>query len=65
MASRLLTMAEAAERLRKSVRQLEWMVYSGSAPRSAKIGGRRMFLESDVDQFIDAAFAGATNLVAS
>lgn len=57
MATKLLTMAETAERLNRSVRQLEWMVYSGTAPRSAKIAGRRLFKESDIEAFIDAAFA--------
>lgn len=52
----LLTLAETAERLRKSEAQLRWMIHSGTAPRSAKIGGRRMFRASDVQDYIDAAF---------
>ncbi|MFL2000003.1 hypothetical protein [Microbacterium sp. A1-JK] len=35
------------------------MLHQGTAPRSAKIAGRRMFRESDVDDFIEAAFAKA------
>ncbi|WP_307805160.1 helix-turn-helix domain-containing protein [Microbacterium sp. BLY] len=56
---KLLTLDETAERLRKTRTQLEWMIHAGTAPRSAKIGGRRMFREADVDAFIDAAFSGA------
>lgn len=52
----LLTLEETAERLRKSDAQLRWMIHVGTAPKSAKIGGRRMFRESDVAAFIDAAF---------
>jgi excisionase family DNA binding protein len=54
--STLLTLAEAAERLRKSEAQLRWMIHNGTAPRSAKIGGRRMFRASDVEDYINAAF---------
>jgi excisionase family DNA binding protein len=52
----LLTLGEAAERLRKSEAQLRWMIHTGTAPRSAKIGGRRMFRASDVEDYINAAF---------
>jgi excisionase family DNA binding protein len=53
----LLTLAEVAERLRKSEKQLRWMIHSGTAPKSALIGGRRMFRSADVDAWIDAQFA--------
>ncbi|KQQ00588.1 MULTISPECIES: helix-turn-helix transcriptional regulator [unclassified Rathayibacter] len=56
----LLTLAETAARLRKSEKQLRWMLHRGTAPKSALIGGRRMFRESDVEAFIDAAFAEAS-----
>jgi predicted DNA-binding transcriptional regulator AlpA len=52
---------EVADQLRKSPDQLRWMIHNGTAPRSAKIGGRRMFRQSDVDAFIDAAFAAVGN----
>ncbi|MEO5314205.1 helix-turn-helix domain-containing protein [Pseudarthrobacter sp. CC12] len=52
----LLTLAETAERLRKSEAQLRWMIHAGTAPKSAKIGGRRMFRASDVEDYINAAF---------
>ncbi|WP_295824169.1 helix-turn-helix domain-containing protein [uncultured Microbacterium sp.] len=58
MEDKLLTFKEAAEKLRTSEAGLRWMVHSGKAPKSALIGGaRRMFRESDVQAFIDAAFA--------
>lgn len=55
----LLTLAEVAERLRKSEAQLRWMIHSGTAPKSALIGGRRMFRESDIKDYINQAFDGA------
>lgn len=54
--STLLTLAEAAERLRKSEAQLRWMIHAGTAPRSAKIGGRRVFRSSDIEDYINTAF---------
>lgn len=57
MAHQLRTLQEAAEFLRKSDAQLRWMVHNGSAPKSAKIAGRRMFRQADLDEFIEAAFA--------
>lgn len=55
----LLTLAEVAERLRKSPAQLRWMIHSGTAPKSALIGGRRMFRESDIADYINQAFEDA------
>lgn len=52
----LLTLQETAERLRKSDAQLRWMIHNGTAPKSAKIGGRRMFRESDIADYINQAF---------
>lgn len=54
--TRLLTLSETAERLRKTDSQLRWMIHTGSAPKSALIGNRRMFRESDVEDYINAAF---------
>lgn len=53
----LYTLSETAERLRKSPGQLRWMIHAGTAPKSALIGGRRMFREEDVEAFIEEAFA--------
>lgn len=52
----LLTVAEAAEVLRKSEAQLRWMLHTKTAPKSGLIGGRRMFRRSDIEAFINAAF---------
>lgn len=52
----LLTLKEAAEMLRKSEAQLRWMIHSGTAPRSGLIGGRRMFMLSEIERFITEAF---------
>lgn len=53
---KLLTLTEVAERLRKSPAQIRWMIHARTAPTSALIGGRRMFRESDVNQYINQAF---------
>lgn len=54
----LLTLEEVAAIFRKSPSQLRWMIHSGTAPQSARIGGRRMFRKSDVEDFIQKAFEG-------
>ncbi|WP_323743037.1 MULTISPECIES: helix-turn-helix domain-containing protein [unclassified Rathayibacter] len=56
----LLTLPETAEMLRKSEAQLRWMIQTKTAPRSAVIGGRRMFRRADVDDFITKAFEDAS-----
>lgn len=53
----LLYLKEVAERLRRSESQLRFMVKAGTAPKSARIGGRIVFRESDVERFIEDAFA--------
>ncbi|PPG34501.1 AlpA family transcriptional regulator [Rathayibacter sp. AY2B9] len=53
---KLLTLDETAELLRKTPNALRWQINQGTAPKSGKIGGRRMFRESDVLAYIDAAF---------
>ncbi|TFC00260.1 MULTISPECIES: AlpA family transcriptional regulator [unclassified Cryobacterium] len=55
----LLTLDETAEQLRKSPAQLRWMIHCGTAPNSAKIGGRRMFRVTDIEAYIEAAFASS------
>jgi predicted DNA-binding transcriptional regulator AlpA len=35
---------------------MRWMIHVGTAPRSAKIGGRRMFRESDVIEWLNDLF---------
>lgn len=56
MTDRLLHVEEVADMLRRTPSSLRYMIYKGTAPRSARIGGRRMFRESDVAAWLDAAF---------
>ncbi len=57
MAPKLLTLDEVAEMLRKTPAQMRWMRHNGTGPRSAKLGGRVVYREQDVLDWIDAAFA--------
>lgn len=54
---RLLYVEEVAEMLRKSPSALRYMIHTGDAPKSARIGGRRMFKESEVRAWIEEQFA--------
>ena len=54
---RILFVDDAAAMLGRSPAQLRWMIHAGTAPKSAVIGGRRCFRESDIEQFIEDAFA--------
>lgn len=56
---RLLTINEVADLLRKSTAQLRWMRHNGTGPRSAKLGGRVMYREADVFEWVNAAFEDA------
>ena len=58
-AMKLLTLDEVAEMLRKSPAQLRWMRHNGTGPRSARLGGRVMYMEQDVIDWVNAAFDGA------
>ncbi|PPH43469.1 helix-turn-helix domain-containing protein [Rathayibacter sp. AY1C9] len=55
----LLTLPEVAFMLRKTPQALRWQMHQGTAPKSALIGGRRMFRRVDVEAYIDAAFEEA------
>ncbi|WP_349828102.1 helix-turn-helix transcriptional regulator [Brevibacterium litoralis] len=57
MSDRLLYVPEVAEMIRRSEASLRYMIHTGNAPRSAKIGGRVMFRESDVLAWIEEQFA--------
>lgn len=57
---RLLFLDEVAERLRRSPAQMRWMISQGTAPKHAKIAGRIVFREADVEAFINAAFEEAS-----
>lgn len=56
---RLIYTDEVAEIIRRTPAAVRYMIHAGTAPRSAKIGGRRMFRESDVHAWIDQQFAEA------
>ncbi|WP_242864279.1 helix-turn-helix domain-containing protein [Microbacterium testaceum] len=55
----LLTTEEAAKVLRMTLEGLRWAIYAGTAPRSAKIGRRRLFRRADIDAFIEGRFDAA------
>lgn len=57
---RLLYVDEVAAMLRKTPAALRYMIHKGDdCPRSARVGGRRMFRESDVIAWLDAKFEEA------
>lgn len=57
--AKLLFVDDVAAMLGRSPAQLRWMIHNGTAPKSAVIAGRRCWRESDVEQFIEDAFAEA------
>lgn len=56
MAQKLLTLDEVAALLRRSPAQVRWMRHNGTGPRSAKVAGRVMYREDDLDNWIEAQF---------
>lgn len=56
---KLMTFAEVADRLSVSEPTLRYLVVEGRAPKSFKVGRRRMFQPSDVQAFIDEQIAKA------
>ncbi|AOP54607.1 helix-turn-helix transcriptional regulator [Brevibacterium aurantiacum] len=58
---RLLYVEEVAEMLRKTPSALRYMIHAGDAPKSAKIGGRRMFKKSEVNAWIEEQFDKAAS----
>lgn len=57
MAQKLLTLDEVAALLRRSPAQVRWMRHNGTGPRSAKVAGRVMFIEEDLNDWIEAQFS--------
>ncbi|GAA1350233.1 hypothetical protein GCM10009636_08560 [Arthrobacter koreensis] len=55
-AMKLLTLDEVAEMLRKSPAQMRWMRHNGTGPRSARLGGRIVYREADVIEWVNQAF---------
>lgn len=56
---KLLLIDEVAEMTTKSPATLRWYRHTGAGPRSAKLGRRIVYRESDVQAWIDAQFAAA------
>ena len=56
MAMKLLTLDEVAGMLRKSPAQMRWLRHNSRGPRCAKIGGRVLYREADVIDWVNAAF---------
>ncbi len=54
--TKLLYAPDVAEMLNRSESGFRYMVHAGTAPRSAKIAGRRVWRLSDVEAYIEAAF---------
>jgi excisionase family DNA binding protein len=52
----LLTVAEAAEVLGRTEGQLRWLIHSGKGPKSALVGGRRVFRLADLEAYVEEAF---------
>jgi predicted DNA-binding transcriptional regulator AlpA len=55
--TKLLTLEEVADMLRRTPAQVRYMRSVNTGPKSAKIAGRIMFRESDVTEYIETAFA--------
>ena len=54
------TLAEVAERTRKSPSTLRYWRHRGVGPRSFKLGRSVMYREADVNAWLDAQYASAT-----
>lgn len=52
----LVTVDEVAAMLGKSPGSIRWMIHNDQLPRSAKIGGRRMWRRSQIVAWVDAQF---------
>jgi excisionase family DNA binding protein len=53
---KLLTPEEVAERLRRPVSTIRFWRATGGGPKGARIGGRVLFRESDVERWIAEQF---------
>jgi predicted DNA-binding transcriptional regulator AlpA len=58
--SKLLTVNEVAVMLRRSPAAIRYMRHAGTGPKSAKVAGRVMWREDDVNEYIEAQFARAS-----
>lgn len=57
MADTIMLIGEVAELTRLSENTLRWLRHDGRGPKSAKLGRRIVYRESDVIAWIDAQFA--------
>lgn len=55
-AMKLLTVDEVAEMLRKTPAQMYWLRHNSKGPKCGKLGGRLMYREQDVIDWVNAAF---------
>ena len=62
---KLLKLNEAAEVMNVSENTLRYWVNQDTAPKSFKLGRRRMFREEDVEAFVQAQIAKDTDAKAS
>jgi predicted DNA-binding transcriptional regulator AlpA len=53
---RLLIQEEVAERVRRPIATLRFWRHKGIGPKSANVGGRVLYRESDVEQWISEKF---------
>lgn len=60
MATRLMTIDEVAEALRMTVRGLWQWAKEDKGPRSALIGGKRLYDADEVEQFVRDSFGAST-----
>lgn len=61
MNDRLMHIEDFAKIIDRTPAAARYMIHTGKAPRSAKIGGRRMFRESDIYEWINAQFEMETS----
>jgi predicted DNA-binding transcriptional regulator AlpA len=59
MEDRLLTMEEAAERLRTPISTLRFWRNRSTGPRSARLGRRIFYRESEVAAWVEQQFSGS------
>jgi hypothetical protein len=56
----LLTPEEVAERLRRPVATVRFWRSRGIGPKGARVGGRVLYRESDIERWIEEQFGDAT-----
>jgi len=57
---RLLTPAEVAEQLRRPVATIRFWRATGIGPPSARVGGRVLYRQSDLERWVTEQFENAT-----